>query len=38
VQFAYFRSGHEVYLNHDALIAFKQVLVGFYRNALTSQR
>jgi carboxypeptidase C (cathepsin A) len=34
VQFAYFRSGHEVYLNHDALIAFKRYLVGWYRNAL----
>jgi carboxypeptidase C (cathepsin A) len=34
VQFAYFPSGHMVYLNHSALIDFKRVLVGFYRNAL----
>ncbi|MGD0053284.1 MAG: peptidase S10 [Vulcanimicrobiaceae bacterium] len=34
VQFAYFRSGHMVYLNPNALVEFKRVLVGFYRGAL----
>lgn len=31
LHFAYFRSGHEVYLNHDALVRFKAALVRFYR-------
>ncbi|HTW82536.1 MAG TPA: hypothetical protein VMD91_00555 [Candidatus Sulfotelmatobacter sp.] len=34
VQFVYFRAGHEVYLNHDALVEFKRYLVGWYKNAL----
>ncbi len=34
VTFAFFPSGHEVYLNHDALIQFKADLVRFYRNAI----
>ena len=33
VAFAYFASGHEVYLNHDSLIQFKADLVRFYRDA-----
>ena len=33
VHFAYFHSGHEVYLNHDALVEFKGELVRFYRDA-----
>ena len=35
IQFAYFRSGHMVYMNHDALVEFKRVLVGFYRGAVS---
>ncbi len=34
VHFAYFPSGHEVYLNHDALVQFKGDLVRFYATAL----
>jgi carboxypeptidase C (cathepsin A) len=34
VTFAYFASGHEVYLNHDALIQFKADLVRFYHDAI----
>lgn len=34
LQFAYFASGHEVYLNHDALVAFKRDLVRFYAGAM----
>jgi len=34
VEFSYFRSGHMVYLNNEALIAFKAELVRFYREAL----
>jgi carboxypeptidase C (cathepsin A) len=34
VTFAYFASGHEVYLNHDALVQFKADLVRFYRDAV----
>lgn len=34
VEFAYFRSGHEVYLNHEALVAFKAELVRFYGEAI----
>jgi carboxypeptidase C (cathepsin A) len=33
LHFAYFNSGHEVYLNHDALVQFKAELVRFYRTA-----
>jgi carboxypeptidase C (cathepsin A) len=33
VTFAYFPSGHEVYLNHDALVQFKADLVTFYGTA-----
>ena len=33
IHYAYFPSGHEVYLNHDALVAFKGELVRFYRDA-----
>ncbi len=33
LHFAYYNSGHEVYLNHDALIQFKADLVNFYREA-----
>jgi carboxypeptidase C (cathepsin A) len=33
VNFAYFASGHEVYLNHDALVQFKTDLASFYRTA-----
>ncbi|MEA2718831.1 MAG: hypothetical protein QOJ39_695, partial [Candidatus Eremiobacteraeota bacterium] len=35
LHFAYFNSGHEVYLNHDALVQFKAELVRFYRVAGT---
>jgi carboxypeptidase C (cathepsin A) len=35
VSFAYFASGHEVYLNHDSLIQFKADLVSFYRTSAT---
>jgi len=34
VHYAYFPSGHEVYLNHDALVQFKGDLVRFYAAAL----
>jgi carboxypeptidase C (cathepsin A) len=34
VQFVYFRSGHEAYLNRDSLVAFKARLVQFYHDAL----
>jgi carboxypeptidase C (cathepsin A) len=30
LHYAYFNSGHEVYLNHDALLQFKAELVRFY--------
>jgi len=33
LHYAYFNSGHEVYLNHDALVQFKAELVRFYRTA-----
>ncbi len=33
LHYAYFNSGHEVYLNHDALVQFKAELVRFYRAA-----
>jgi carboxypeptidase C (cathepsin A) len=33
VHYAYFRSGHEVYLNHDALVQFKREMLDFYREA-----
>lgn len=33
LHFAYFNSGHEVYLNHDALVQFKAELVRFYGEA-----
>ena len=33
LHYAYFDSGHEVYLNHDALVQFKSELVRFYREA-----
>ncbi|HEX3464819.1 MAG TPA: hypothetical protein VHS78_12300 [Candidatus Elarobacter sp.] len=33
LHYAYFMSGHEVYLNHDALVQFKGDLVRFYREA-----
>ena len=35
LHYAYFNSGHQVYLNHDALIQFKAELVNFYRTATT---
>ncbi len=35
VGFAYFASGHEVYLNHDSLVQFKAELASFYRTAAT---
>jgi carboxypeptidase C (cathepsin A) len=34
VHYVYFPSGHEVYLNHDALVSFKGDLVRFYAAAL----
>ncbi len=33
VHYAYFPSGHEVYLNSNALVSFKHDLVQFYRQA-----
>lgn len=33
LHYAYFPSGHEVYLNHDALVQFKAELAQFYRAA-----
>jgi carboxypeptidase C (cathepsin A) len=33
VHYAYFESGHEVYLNHDSLVQLKAELVRFYRDA-----
>jgi carboxypeptidase C (cathepsin A) len=33
LHYAYFESGHEVYLNHDSLVQFKAELVHFYRGA-----
>jgi carboxypeptidase C (cathepsin A) len=33
LHFAYFQSGHEVYLNRDALVQFKRDLLTFYRQA-----
>ncbi|HEY0615069.1 MAG TPA: hypothetical protein VGC96_10530 [Candidatus Elarobacter sp.] len=33
LHFAFFESGHEVYLNHDALVQFKAGLVRFYRDS-----
>jgi carboxypeptidase C (cathepsin A) len=33
LHFAYFESGHEVYLNHDSLVQFKAELIRFYRDA-----
>ncbi|GAC1659466.1 MAG: S10 family peptidase [Candidatus Elarobacter sp.] len=33
LHYAYFQSGHQVYLNHDALVQFKAELVRFYRDA-----
>ncbi len=33
LHFAYFWSGHEVYLNHDALVQFKSEMLRFYREA-----
>ena len=33
VHYAYFDSGHQVYLNHDSLVQFKADLVRFYRDA-----
>jgi carboxypeptidase C (cathepsin A) len=38
VEVANFRSGHMVYLNHDALVAFKAELVRFYREAQAPAR
>jgi carboxypeptidase C (cathepsin A) len=38
VGFAYFASGHEVYLNHDSLIQFKADLVRFYRAAIPNEK
>jgi carboxypeptidase C (cathepsin A) len=35
LHFAYFPSGHEVYLNNDALVQFKRDLVPFYKQAGT---
>ena len=34
VHYAYFPSGHEVYLNHNALVQFRGDLEGFYNTAL----
>ena len=36
LHYAYFQSGHEVYLNKDALVQFKADLVRFYREAAPS--
>ncbi|MDB5071176.1 MAG: peptidase [Candidatus Eremiobacteraeota bacterium] len=36
LHYAYFNSGHQVYLNHDALVQFKNELVTFYRTATTA--
>ncbi|HEV2737987.1 MAG TPA: hypothetical protein VGU66_05340 [Candidatus Elarobacter sp.] len=33
LHYAYYASGHEVYLNHDSLVQFKADLVRFYREA-----
>ncbi|HEX3551584.1 MAG TPA: hypothetical protein VHT53_14455 [Candidatus Elarobacter sp.] len=33
LHFAYFWSGHEVYLNHDALVQFKSQMLKFYKEA-----
>ncbi len=33
LHFAYFWSGHEVYLNHDALVQFKAEMLRFYRES-----
>ncbi|HEY6235329.1 MAG TPA: hypothetical protein VIW69_09540 [Candidatus Elarobacter sp.] len=33
LHYAYYASGHEVYLNHDSLVQFKGDLVRFYREA-----
>ncbi|MBV8643673.1 MAG: peptidase S10 [Candidatus Eremiobacteraeota bacterium] len=33
LHYAYFPSGHEVYLNHDALVQFKADMVQFYHEA-----
>ena len=33
LHFAYFESGHEVYLNHDSLVQFKGELSRFFREA-----
>jgi len=34
LHFTYFLSGHEVYLNHDALVQFKARMLRFYREAM----
>lgn len=34
LQFTYYPSGHEVYLNHAALVQFKTDMVRFYRESL----
>jgi carboxypeptidase C (cathepsin A) len=36
LHYAYYQSGHEVYLNHDSLVQFKADLVRFYREAAGS--
>jgi carboxypeptidase C (cathepsin A) len=33
LHYSYYASGHEVYLNHDALVQFKADLLQFYRDA-----
>jgi carboxypeptidase C (cathepsin A) len=33
LHFAYFNAGHQVYLNHDALVQFKAELLRFYQTA-----
>ena len=33
LHYAYYASGHQVYLNHDSLVQFKADLVRFYREA-----
>jgi carboxypeptidase C (cathepsin A) len=38
LHYAYFMSGHEVYLNHDSLVEFKGDLVRFYGEAVVRSR
>jgi carboxypeptidase C (cathepsin A) len=34
LHYAYYASGHQVYMNHDSLVQFKADLVRFYREAI----